>query len=48
MIDDERREALISYRIVQAKETIEEAMLLLDNDKLRAAINRTKAIMKQT
>jgi uncharacterized protein len=39
-IDDDTRKALIQYRIEQAKETVEEAKLLLDHDKFRAAVNR--------
>ncbi len=40
MIDDEKRKILISYRIEQAKETIDEAELLIANNKYRAAISR--------
>jgi len=40
MIDNDKRNALIAYRISQAKETIEDAELLFANNKLRAAINR--------
>ena len=39
-IDLETRQTLIQYRIEQAKETIEEAKLLLEHDKFRAAVNR--------
>lgn len=40
MIDDEKWKILISYRIEQAKETIDEAELLIANNKYRAAISR--------
>ena len=39
-ISEEKRPALIQYRIKQAKETVEEANLLIEHDKFRAAINR--------
>ena len=39
-IPEEKRHALILYRIEQAKETAEEADLLIGHDKFRAAINR--------
>ncbi len=34
------REILINYRLEQAKETIDDAKLLIDNSKFRSAINR--------
>ncbi len=40
MIDEEKRNDLILYRIEQSKESIEEAELLIVNLKYRAAINR--------
>ena len=40
MIEENKRKSLIEYRIEQAEEAIAEAKLLIDNDKLRAAINR--------
>lgn len=40
MIDEESRNALVAYRIVQAKQTSEEAHMLLSNDMLRGAMNR--------
>ena len=39
-IPEEKRHALIQYRIEQAKETAEEANLLIKHNKFRAAINR--------
>ena len=39
-LTEEKRHALIQYRIEQAKETVEEAHLLITHDKLRAGINR--------
>ena len=36
---DERAE-LIKYRLDEAKDTIQDVQLLLDNDRLRAAVNR--------
>jgi len=39
-LNPEERNQLIQYRIRQAEETIEEAELLIDNGKLRAALNR--------
>ena len=38
MISEEKRKALINYRIEQAKETINEAELLYVNDKYRATV----------
>lgn len=40
MISAEQRTALIGYRIGQAKETISEAELLFENNKLRASVSR--------
>ena len=40
MIDHEQRHSLILYRLEQAKETIEEAGIMIENEKFRAAINR--------
>jgi uncharacterized protein (UPF0332 family) len=40
MIDHEQRWTLIAYRLEQAKESIEEARIMLENEKFRAAINR--------
>lgn len=40
MISEEDRFELIKYRIEQAKETIEDAVLLITNKKLRSAVNR--------
>lgn len=34
------RENLILYRLVQAEETIKDVTLLIDNDRLRSAVNR--------
>ena len=39
-LTEDKRHALIQYRIDQAKETAEEAQLLITHDKLRAGINR--------
>jgi uncharacterized protein (UPF0332 family) len=39
-IPEDKHRALIRYRIEQAKETAEEANLLIAHDKFRAAINR--------
>lgn len=39
-IPEDKRPALIRYRIEQAKETSEEARLLIEHNKFRAAINR--------
>lgn len=39
-IDDDYKKSLIQYRIEEAKETIDDVQLLIDNDRLRAAINR--------
>lgn len=40
MIDEKHRVALIHYRLDQAKDTIEEARLMIENKKFRAAVNR--------
>ncbi|CAN2039114.1 HEPN domain-containing protein [Candidatus Magnetomoraceae bacterium gMMP-15] len=40
MIEKDKREALIQYRITQAKETISEVKLLFEHTKYRAAVNR--------
>ncbi len=37
---DEDRKTLIEYRIQKAKEAIEDAQFLIENDKLNLAINR--------
>lgn len=39
-LSSEERDKLIQYRIGQAKETVEEADLLINNEKFRAAVNR--------
>jgi uncharacterized protein (UPF0332 family) len=39
-LDDNQRIELIKYRLSEATETILDVQLLLDNDRLRAAINR--------
>ena len=39
-LDDNQRIELIKYRLREATETIQDVQLLLDNDRLRAAINR--------
>ncbi|PIY05231.1 MAG: hypothetical protein COZ21_04535 [Bacteroidetes bacterium CG_4_10_14_3_um_filter_31_20] len=40
MITEEERNTLIEYRLQQAKETIEEADILIAKNKYRAAVNR--------
>lgn len=40
MIEKDKRDALIKYRLEQANETISEAELLLNHGKYRAAVNR--------
>jgi uncharacterized protein (UPF0332 family) len=40
MIDQAKRNALITYRIRQAKEMITDVELLLEHNRLRSAINR--------
>ena len=39
-LDENERNELISYRLEEAKETIADVQLLIDNDRLRAAVNR--------
>jgi len=39
-LDDNQRIELIKYRISEAAETILDVQLLVDNDRLRAAVNR--------
>ncbi|HLP57462.1 MAG TPA: HEPN domain-containing protein [Candidatus Deferrimicrobium sp.] len=39
-LSDEEREVLIKYRTEQAYETAEEAKFLIDNEKLKVAVNR--------
>lgn len=39
-IEDEDRKSLILYRLEQADETIQDVKLLVDNDRLRSAVNR--------
>ncbi len=39
-IEKEDRENLISYRLEQAEETIQDVKLLIENDRLRSAVNR--------
>ena len=39
-LDNDDKKNLIKYRIEQAEETIEDVGLLIENDRLRAAINR--------
>ena len=39
-IEKEDRENLILYRLEQSEETIKDVKLLIDNDRLRSAINR--------
>lgn len=39
-LDENERKELISYRLEEAKETIADVQLLIDNDRLRAAVNR--------
>jgi uncharacterized protein (UPF0332 family) len=39
-LDAKERAELIRYRLVKSKETILDVQLLLDNDRLRAAVNR--------
>ena len=38
--EDEDRINLIKYRLEQAGETIQDVQLLIDNDRLRSAVNR--------
>lgn len=39
-LDANERTELITYRLEEAKETIADVQLLIDNDRLRAAVNR--------
>jgi uncharacterized protein (UPF0332 family) len=39
-IENNDRDSLIRYRIEQAEETIKDVQLLIENDRLRSAINR--------
>jgi uncharacterized protein (UPF0332 family) len=39
-LDAKERAELIGYRLDESKETIRDVQLLLDNDRLRAAVNR--------
>ena len=39
-LDANERNELIMYRLEEAKETIADVQLLIDNDRLRAAVNR--------
>jgi len=39
-IEKEDRENLILYRLEQAEETIQDVKLLIENDRLRSAVNR--------
>lgn len=39
-LEENERTELIRYRLEEAKETIADVQLLIDNDRLRAAINR--------
>lgn len=40
MIDNENRNALINYRIEQAKRTIKDVELLIENERWQSAVNR--------
>ena len=40
MLNDDDIKSLIQYRIYEAEETIEDVRLLIENDRLRAAVNR--------
>ena len=40
ILDDANKKSLIQYRIEEAEETIEDVRLLIENDRLRAAVNR--------
>lgn len=40
IIEDNDRENLINYRLEQAKETISDVKLLIENNRLRSAVNR--------
>jgi uncharacterized protein (UPF0332 family) len=39
-IEQNERKELIKYRLDEARETIDDVRLLIDNDRLRAAVNR--------
>ena len=39
-LNNEDKQSLIKYRLVQARETIDDARLLIDNNKFRSAVNR--------
>lgn len=39
-LDTNERAGLIQYRLDESKETIQDVQLLLENDRLRAAVNR--------
>ncbi len=39
-LEENERKELISYRLEEAKETIADVQLLIENDRLRAAVNR--------
>lgn len=39
-VESEDRINLVKYRIQQAEETISDVQLLIDNDRLRSAVNR--------
>ena len=39
-LENEDRKNLISYRLEQAEETIQDVKLLIENDRLRSAVNR--------
>ena len=39
-IDDDYKKSLMQYRLEEAKDTMDDVQLLIENDRLRAAINR--------
>lgn len=39
-LNDDEKKSLIQYRLKEAEETIEDVRLLIENDRLRAAVNR--------
>jgi uncharacterized protein (UPF0332 family) len=39
-LEDDDKNSLIQYRIEEAEETIEDVRLLIENGRLRAAVNR--------
>lgn len=39
-LEDKERKELIGYRLEEAKETVIDVQLLIDNNRLRAAVNR--------